>query len=61
MRHPLISIVAGTLCLLTFVSGVSYGADIPAIRDAKIQLNVLECRLSLTGHGKRTSLSGQGT
>ena len=35
MRHPLISIVVGTLCLLTFVSGVSYGADIPAIRDAK--------------------------
>jgi ABC-type Fe3+ transport system substrate-binding protein len=35
MRHPLISVVAATLCLLALVSGVSYAADIPAIRDAK--------------------------
>ena len=60
MRHPLISIVVGTLCLLTFVSGVSYGADIPAIRDAKDSAERARVQALIDGARKENQLEWTG-
>jgi len=59
MRHRWISIV-GAICLVTFMGGISYGADIPAIRDAKDPAERARVQALIDGARKENQLEWTG-
>ena len=59
MRHRWISIV-GAICLVTFMGGISYGADIPAIQNIKDPAERARVQTLIDGARKENQLEWTG-